>query len=99
MYCDKCGAQNDDTAKFCGACGSYIQQDNVIKPAIIDINSGAAVVKPEDGFFFKGLNIFQKTGLYAIGVFFTFLLAVLVFISLYPEYLSVIISYLGRLIY
>ncbi len=99
MYCDKCGAKNEDDAKYCGICGSYIQKDDEVKPVVIDINDSVAVFKPEDGFFFKGLNIFQKAGLYAIGVFCTFLIAVIVFFHFYPEYLSVIASYISRLIY
>ena len=35
MFCSKCGKKNDDTAKFCYACGNNLAQDKVITEEIV----------------------------------------------------------------
>lgn len=36
MYCKNCGAANDDNAKFCGSCGSKIEQAKPVEDAFQD---------------------------------------------------------------
>ena len=35
MFCSKCGKKNEDTAKFCYACGNNLAQDKVIAEDVV----------------------------------------------------------------
>lgn len=101
MYCKYCGADNPDGAKFCGCCGHSFAESELFIP---EAQGNAAVlragkVKPEDGWFFKGVGFFKKLMIYAIGVLLTFFTAMLVFAYTSPEYFGDMISYISRFFY
>lgn len=49
MYCTKCGAKNEDDAKYCEQCGAKLQNtvDN-IKPAVLPDKHVPGKKKKED---------------------------------------------------
>lgn len=100
MYCGHCGTKNDDDANFCGACGCAIDNTDIVEtpePIIIDIIDDVPAIKLKDGFFFKGMNIFQKAGLLVLGLILTYIVAIIVFAIFYPQYLSYITAFFYRL--
>lgn len=55
MYCNKCGTQNKDTAKFCGSCGAVLE--NVIKEKS-ESNKGVNDNKKKTAYMIGALIIF-----------------------------------------
>lgn len=102
MYCEHCGAYNEDTDKFCGVCGKPAAQQTSYVP-VVNVDSSAVVmpnrIQLEDGYFFKDIGFAKKLLIYALGVFLTFAVAMIVFGYSAPEYFSDLVSYISRFFY
>lgn len=47
MFCDKCGAENPDSAKFCKSCGQPLEVNTVAeKPAVLSLNAIKKIIIP-----------------------------------------------------
>jgi predicted amidophosphoribosyltransferase len=49
MFCSKCGAKNDDNAKFCFQCGNRFDEAGVIKPQQPQAPAGGATYNQPQG--------------------------------------------------
>jgi uncharacterized membrane protein YvbJ len=103
LYCQYCGKELEDEAKFCTECGKpvVIAEDNIKEQEEPAVNSTAESVKIpkvaykdlyEDGFFFKGVRWYNKVGIAMLGLLIMIGCAFYTFCACYPEIWSEFLS-------